>query len=404
MKRQLDLFKAFGQTPKIDAEAKRRMQERTERRLGNIRAAKERNLMAEAEAQSNVMPSNREFREKFIEQELLAGRDPFKGRRCDHGKLRCKACWKGVCPPDCKNARKDKTLCPEHGGSKLCPPTCQKNAGKQKQYCPEHGGSALCPPTCSKNAGKSKSLCPEHGGSALCPQNCKNAGKLKALCPEHGGSALCPPTCPGNAGKQKIFCPEHGGSALCPANCARNAGKVKSLCSIHGGTRLCCVCNFTQGSFRINGKRFCAGCRDTKIGKPKRDEIIMVEFIRAFFPEDEYEFSHNRVVPSSEAKREFKAYRPDVLFHRQFIGPTGIYRLILECDENKHRGLAYACDKERMNKIALTLGDHVHFIRFNPGTQKKKNDLRALAKAIKLAFKSVPPPNEFSYSVEYLFY
>jgi len=115
MKRQLSLYSAFAKTPEIDAAAKRRMEERIERRLGNLRAVNERKLMAEAEGESNLMEENRAFREKFIMREMNEGRDPFKGRRCDHGNLRCKKCWKGMCPPTCaKNAGKQKELCVVH--------------------------------------------------------------------------------------------------------------------------------------------------------------------------------------------------------------------------------------------------------------------------------------------------
>ena len=129
----------------------------------------------------------------------------------------------------------------------------------------------------------------------------------------------------------------------------------------------------------------------------------MCEFIRKEFSGDEFEFSNNRTVVPSDSKRTHKPYRPDILFHRVFERNGMTWRVVVECDEFQHRGLAYKCDMQRMSDIAEELGEPVHFIRFNPDT-KERNKQTTLAAAIRHAFANPPRASVHNFSATYLSY
>lgn len=59
-----------------------------------------------------------------------------------------------------------------------------------------------------------------------------------------------------------------------------------------------------------------------------------------------------------------KKYRPDFLYD------CGTHYVVLEVDENQHRGKTYECDQRRMCDIAQSLGMPSIFIRYNPDEYK----------------------------------
>ena len=360
-RKQVSLMAAFSKTPKVDAAARERIQDKQ-----NMRDVKE-------------------FFFDLVSEVVKEVEGP------SHNK------WGNpICPKTCPlNAGKRKTCCVLHGGSALCPVDCPRNAGKHKVRCALHGGSALCPVDCPRNAGKEKSYCVLHGGSALCPVDCpRNAGKYKARCALHGGSALCPVDCPRNAGKQKARCALHGGSALCPFDCPLNAGKLKSYCVLHGGSQLCRTCRL----FVISPPVYdCLTCRTGK-GRIHAKEIKVVEYLRKKLQGSLFEFVHDK----SEGKGECsgKRYRPDIRFTEIFGPDNGYYwRVILEVDENKHDGPSYDCDAKRMNDICIDSGLAHHFIRFNPDGKNASMD--ALIPIIKECFSRMPVSQ---FEAHYLFY
>jgi hypothetical protein len=257
------------------------------------------------------------------------------------------------CPGECKNAGKRKSRCAEHGGIDLCPPAGCKNSGKQKANCAEHGGSKLCPAGC-KNSGKQKANCAEHGGSKLCPAGCP--AKYKARCAEHGGSELCPAGCV-NARKAKKYCAEHGGSALCPGDCS---AKFKVVCAKHGGSMLCVGCKMTKvqksgGSCRtcVPVASFQSRVREARmaatINKWKSDGRIIAEVTWC-----------NKQNPTAEPL-QCGSYRNDFVY----LWDEGV--LVLEFDEEMHRGYPKRCELERMVRVTLGHGGlPVFWIRFNP--------------------------------------
>ena len=58
----------------------------------------------------------------------------------------------------------------------------------------------------------------------------------------------------------------------------------------------------------------------------------------------------------------------------------GIYTIILECDENQHKGKTYtSCDSKRDMELMIDLGNRpIIFIRFNPDkyTSKRKTKVK----------------------------
>lgn len=82
---------------------------------------------------------------------------------------------------------------------------------------------------------------------------------------------------------------------------------------------------------------------------------------------------HNDYITYDKTHPEFsecfgKKYRPDFLFD------CATHYVVLEVDENQHRGKTYECDQKRMCDIAQSLGMHTIFIRYNPDAYKTKGN------------------------------
>ena len=78
---------------------------------------------------------------------------------------------------------------------------------------------------------------------------------------------------------------------------------------------------------------------------------------------------HKDYITYDKAHPEFrecfgKKYRPDFLYD------CSTHYVVLEVDENQHRGRTYECDQKRMCEIAQSLGIHTIFIRYNPDQYK----------------------------------
>ena len=81
----------------------------------------------------------------------------------------------------------------------------------------------------------------------------------------------------------------------------------------------------------------------------------MVKFLREKLPD--IEFIHNKSVGKDCT---YGHLFPDIRFDCDH------YQLIVEVDENKHRGADYSCDKQRMYDIIAKLGLPCVFIRYKP--------------------------------------
>ena len=136
------------------------------------------------------------------------------------------------------------------------------------------------------------------------------------------------------------------------------------------------------------------------LGKPRRRRS-QCEFARKEFGGDEFEFGNNRTVVPSDSKRTHEPYRPDILFRRVPERNGMTWRVVVECDEFQHRGLAYECDMRRVSDIAEELGEPVRFIRLNT---KERNKQTTLAAAIRHAFANPPKASVRNFSATCPFY
>lgn len=83
----------------------------------------------------------------------------------------------------------------------------------------------------------------------------------------------------------------------------------------------------------------------------------------------------------------------------------GFYHLIVEVDENKHRGADYKCDERRMYDIIAKLGLPCIFIRYNPDSKESNKDilLQKVQQYLELDIED-NIWDKFGFKVEYLFY
>jgi hypothetical protein len=182
------------------------------------------------------------------------------------------------------------------------------------------------------------------------------------------------------------------------ANIYIRTGKDKCGCP-HCSGRISCKCKKCPSCQLFNtGGSLCNYCKPVETNKKflKTKEMKVVKYLSDNIPN--YGFIHNKSVGSECTDRHLF---PDIRYDRI------TYQLIVEVDENKHRGADYKCDERRMYDIIAKLGQPCIFIRYNPDS--KKSNLKELVKnvnsylepkldEIKLKW------NEFGFAVNYMFY
>ena len=236
-----------------------------------------------------------------------------------------------VCKPGyfCIHGKEKKT-CPQCGGSSIC------IHGKRKPRCPQCGGSSIC------IHDKLKQQCPDCGGSQICIH-----GKRKQLCPQCDGSQIC------IHNKLKQRCPHCGGSSICIHD------KQKQTCPHCGGSSLCQTCKFTR--YNQKYKPQCARCffndnpDHPKVSNHLTRQRTVSRSIKEAFPE--YTITFDKVITGQTCNR----YRPDIFFD------LVTHVVIVEIDEDCHRGYDPACDQDRTQAIWECVACRpMVFIRFNP--------------------------------------
>jgi hypothetical protein len=259
---------------------------------------------------------------------------------CEHGKQRsrCKDCGgsqiciHGKQRPQCKDCGgggicihgKQRSICKECGGSQIC------IHGKQRSICKDCGGSQIC------IHGKQRSTCKDCGGSQICIH-----GKIRSKCKDCGGGGIC------IHGKQRSICKECGGSQICIH------GKIRPTCT---PSRACKNCEHTYvaPSYRFHPYCFTCYCLLNPDEEIPRKYKLKEHHFREFLTEEYKEVKLIFDKRVGESNR-----RPDVLI------PFGEYNIVIEVDENQHRG--YDCENRRTMEIFQDLGNKpMVVIRLNP--------------------------------------
>lgn len=271
-----------------------------------------------------------------------------KRHLCQHqnNKWNCNLCY-----PDRVKVRtkcvhnKRKSDCIQCGGRSVC------IHNRQKARCIECTGCVH---------GKRKSRCEVCSGTEICEHNINKYGckvcnskilcihdKIKRNCKDCNGSAYC------DHDKLKIQC-----RICCPTSFCSH-GKRRNMCNLCSGhTKVFCkVCHlFIVGK---STDHYCSYCNPNSPQSMRRKE----EKIRRLFEEDGLKFINNRQFENDCCLK----YRPD------FVMDCTTYYLIVEVDENAHRGYDQQCEIVRMNNVSIGLGLPVKWIRYNPDSLVDEN-------------------------------
>lgn len=122
--------------------------------------------------------------------------------------------------------------------------------------------------------------------------------------------------------------------------------------------------------------------------------MAVVNFLKQNLPDNN--FIHNKSIGTECTNNHLF---PDILFK------CGHYNLIVEVDEFKHRGSAYACDEKRMYDIIANTGFPCIFIRYNPDNKLSDKNvlLQLVTKYLNLDIDETIW-NDVGFKVDYLFY
>ena len=172
-------------------------------------------------------------------------------------------------------------------------------------------------------------------------------GKQKQHCPQCDGSSIC------IHGKRKQACPQCDGSQICIH------GKQKARCPHCDGSALCQTCKFTR--YNPKYKPQCARCffndnpDHPKVSNHLTRQRTVSKSIKEAFPDQDITF--DKAITGQTCNR----YRPDIFFD------LVTHVVIVEIDEDCHRGYDPACDQDRTQAIWECVACRpMVFIRFNP--------------------------------------
>lgn len=313
----------------------------------------------------------------------MDGKKKYAPSKCPHGKYKyyCKACGgKGICEHDrqkqncilCKGANicehnRQKNTCKDCHGSSVCEHSkirsqckdchgvgiCQHNI--QKTQCRQCGGGSICEHGtirskcvecnggCICEHGKCRSVCKQCNGASICKH-----GKYKAQCRECDGSAYCVHN------KQRTLCVECKGGSIC------EHGVRRAYCKPCGGSALCKTHLCETKASRKKYQGYCYRCfiytfpDSPMVRNHKTKEHAVVAYLREQFPDYTMQFDKSIQGGCSTKK-------PDV-----FVD-FGEYVMIIEVDENQHKGSSYNCETLRLMTLFQDAGSRpLVMIRFNP--------------------------------------
>ena len=265
---------------------------------------------------------------------------------------------------------------------------------KHGQWCPDCSGKN------NNNIELCKKIAIERDGECLSEKYTNLSSPMKWKCKEGHlwstnfeniklSNTWCP-TCSGNKRYKIKDCQvyvkkKHNGECLSKEyinskefmlwKCEKNHVFKSKFTNIKNRNSWCSRCNKCPscGFYKTGGELCNETCSDKAIEKyrKKSKEWIVVKYLQEKLPDEN--FIHNESVGSQCTKNDRENTNghlfPDIRFD------CGFYHLIVEVDENQHRGADYNCDKQRMYDIISKLGMPCIFIRYNPDSKESNKEI-----------------------------
>ena len=194
----------------------------------------------------------------------------------------------------------------------------------------------------------------------------------------------------GNEGGEAEYCKKHKQEGMIDVSnpkCIHEGCKTQPSYGNEGGTPEYCAKHKLEGMIDLNSKKCIhKGC---KTQPSYGNEGGTREYCKKHFNENHpnestlsnHGIKENNVILFLQKhvnsplviKKQVTRYEPDILIRLEHVV------IIIEVDENCHRGKKYSNDEERENKIHIALGLSVIFIRFNPDsyTDKMKQKIKS---------------------------
>ena len=168
-------------------------------------------------------------------------------------------------------------------------------------------------------------------------------------CKQCCGASIC------EHGRSKCICKECSGVSICEHR------RICSQCGDCGGSSMCRQCKEIRGSLKY--KKYCLRCfvhlfpNEKVCRNYKTKEKAVNDFVMPFF-------SHCTILLDKRIPDGCSLRRPD------FLIDFGEHVLVLEVDENQHRG--YTCQNKRICELSEDAGHRpITIIRFNPDSYTK---------------------------------
>lgn len=241
---------------------------------------------------------------------------------------------------------------------------CQECAKEQKEPMVNVNKSKKC--TCGKHA---PSFGYEGSEAKWCKQ-CRDNTDPKIVdlvskrCEGKNGDNSPCLTCPnfGFPGEKAVRCSKHLLSGMIDVRSAKCkcTNPVQPTYGLSDGKPICCkACKTPEMIDLKKCGKFCQYCDPERLTKTyaTSKEMIVVDFLQ----KNKISFVHNRSIGY-----EYGNYRPDVKIDCE------THFVVIEIDEDQHRGYEKSCEVARMYNIRLCLGKPCIFIRYNPDPFKLK--------------------------------
>ena len=295
---------------------------------------------------------------RFIKDGNICDYCRMKERRDKNIKKKCSKCKK---EKSIRQYNVNSNIC------KYCNSKCIHN--KPRTRCGDCDGSGRC-----KEHDRVKTNCWECKPELRCKH-----GRIKAHCRDCFGSRFCIHE------KQKSRCSICKGIGMCKKHNRRKEsctlcktgkeicihGNNKARCTICGtGRDLCNNCKYTRKNNRYGNGNYCTSCyfaknpedKDAKNNRQLKQDFIN-DIYKELYPKQKWD-SFDKIIDNTCNRR-----RPD------YFKDCITHILILEIDEDQHKGYNKQCERNRINELFTGFADRkIIMLRFNPDSYKNKNE------------------------------